>query len=55
MIKSGKLSQALRSVAAYREFTLVLVLLVMVVLMTFVSPVFLSRGIVIRVITIFLY
>jgi ribose transport system permease protein len=44
MTKSGKFSQAVRSVAAYREFTLVLVLLVMVVLMTFVSPVFLSRA-----------
>jgi len=44
MIKSGKLSQAVRSVAAYREFTLIVVLLVMVVLMTFVSPVFLTRA-----------
>ncbi len=44
MKKSGKLSQTIRSVAAYREFSLVIVLLVMVVLMTFVSPVFLSRA-----------
>ena len=44
MKKSGGLSQTIRSVAAYREFSLVIVLLVMVVLMTFVSPVFLSRA-----------
>lgn len=44
MKKSGQLSQTFRSVAAYREFSLVIVLLVMVVLMTFVSPVFLSRA-----------
>jgi ribose transport system permease protein len=44
MKKSGRLSQTIRSVVAYREFTLVIVLLVMTVLMTMASPVFLTRA-----------
>lgn len=44
MIKSGKLSQTIRSFVAYREFSLIAVLLVMTVLMTIVSPVFLTQA-----------
>lgn len=44
MIKSGKLTQTLRTLTAYREFTLVLVLLVMTLVMTSVSDVFLTRA-----------
>lgn len=44
MTQSGKLSRAIRTVAAYREFSLVVVLLVMTLVMTFISPVFLTRA-----------
>lgn len=44
MTKSGKLTQTLRALTAYREFTLVLVLFVMTLLMTSVSDVFLTRA-----------
>ena len=44
MTKSGRLTQTLRSLTAYREFTLVLVLFVMTLIMTLVSPVFLTRA-----------
>ena len=44
MTKSGKLTQTLRTLTAYREFTLVLVLVVMTLVMTSVSDVFLNRA-----------
>ncbi len=45
MSKRGTaLPTIMRTVAAFREFSLVLVLLVMAVIMTFVSPVFLNTG-----------
>jgi len=44
MTKTGRLTQTLRSLTAYREFTLVLVLFVMTLAMTLVSDVFLTRA-----------
>ena len=44
MTKSGKLTQTLRALTAYREFTLVLVLFVITLVMTSVSDVFLTRA-----------
>jgi ribose transport system permease protein len=44
MTTSGKLTQTLRALTAYREFSLVLVLFVMTLVMTLVSDVFLSRA-----------
>jgi ribose transport system permease protein len=44
MSRSERLTRLLRSITAYREFTLVLVLLVMTIAMTLFSPVFLTRA-----------
>jgi len=44
MTKSGKLTQTLRALTAYREFTLVLVLFVITLVMTSISDVFLTRA-----------
>jgi len=44
MTQSNRFAQTLRSITAYREFILVLVLFVMTLLMTLVSPVFLSKA-----------
>ncbi len=40
----NKFTQTLRSITSYREFTLVVVLLVMTVFMTLFSPFFLTRA-----------
>lgn len=44
MVKSNRLIHTLRSIGAYREFALVIVLVVMTVLMTYISRVFLSKA-----------
>jgi ribose transport system permease protein len=42
MVRSGTLSRSIRAVAAFREFTLILVLVVFSIIMTIASPVFLT-------------
>jgi len=44
MTKSNRFAQTLRSITAYREFALVLVLFVMTIFMTLVSPVFFTKA-----------
>lgn len=42
MVRNGTLSRSIRAVAAFREFTLILVLVVFSIIMTIASPVFLT-------------